>query len=348
MKTQGRTSITVAFKMIGLMVMALGLVACSQAAAKDNGKTDTSVPSKQETAQLLAPPAVPPALNRDEPALVKVNLETTEVVSTLADGVEYRYWTFNDTVPGPIIRVRDGDTVELTLANNADSRAAHSIDLHAVNGPGGGAAVTQVSPGKSKTFTFRALNPGVYVYHCATPVIPQHIANGMYGLIIVEPKEGLPEVDKEFYVMQGDMYTLGDTGEPGLQEFSLDKMVDEDADYVVFNGSVGAITGENALTASVGETVRIYFGVGGPNLTSSFHVIGEIFDEVHQDGAMEAAHNVQTTLVPSGGATWVDFKVDVPGTYLLVDHSLGRLLKGAAGHLTVGGDQSPHIFREGN
>jgi nitrite reductase (NO-forming) len=179
-------------------------------------------------------------------------------------------------------------------------------------------------------------------------VIPQRIANGMYGLVIVEPKDGLPQVDKEFYVMQGDMYTLGDNGEPGLQEFSLNKMVEEDADYVVFNGSVGAITGPNALRASVGETVRSYFGVGGSNLTSSFHVIGEIFDEVHQEGAMEAAHNVQTTLVPASGATGIDFEVDVPGTYLLVDHSLGRFLKGAAGHLTVEGDTNAHIFHKGS
>jgi FtsP/CotA-like multicopper oxidase with cupredoxin domain len=137
MKFQGRTSMTVAFKMIGLAVLIFGLVACSQASDEDNDKTDTSVPTRQETTELLAPPAVPPAFNRDEPAHVKVNRETTEVTKTLADGVEYRYWTFNNTVPGPIIRVRDGDTVELTLANNADSRAAHSIDLHAVNGHAG-------------------------------------------------------------------------------------------------------------------------------------------------------------------------------------------------------------------
>lgn len=305
---------------------------------------NTERPSQTEVMQLLQPPNVPPPIDRDDPAVVKIELETSESVETLADGVEYTYWSFNETVPGPMLRIREGDTVELTLNNSPDSRAAHSIDLHAVTGPGGGAKVTQVSPGDSKTFSFKALNPGVYVYHCATPVIPQHIANGMYGMIIVEPEEGLPEVDKEFYVMQGEIYTDGELGDQGLQKFSLENMLDENPNYVVFNGSVGAITGEASLKADVDDKVRIYFGVGGPNLTSSFHVIGEIFDEVHQEGAMEATHDIQTTLVPVGGATWVDFTVEIPGTYILVDHSLGRLLKGAAGFLTVEGPESPHIF----
>jgi nitrite reductase (NO-forming) len=258
--------------------------------------------------------------------------------------VDYTFWTFGGTVPGSFIRVRVGDTVELTLKDSPQARSAHSIDLHAVTGPGGGAVYTPVAPGQSKTFRFKALNPGLYVYHCATSLIPQHISNGMYGLILVEPAAGLPKVDKEFYVMQGELYTEGGRDAKGLQTFSLQKMVDENADYVVFNGAVGALTGDNALQANVGEKVRIYFGVGGPNLISSFHVIGEIFDEVHMEGAAEASHNVQTTLVPTGGAAWVDFLVEVPGTYTLVDHSLGRLLKGAAGQLKVSGADAPHIF----
>lgn len=333
---------------MGAVVGVLGLAAvigasCTSGTAGD--RNDTKLPTKTEVAKLLAPPLVPPAIDRNEPALVKVDLEAKTVRSQLADGVEYEYWTFNGTVPGPMIRVRLGDTVELTLKNSDQSRVAHSIDLHAVNGPGGGAAVTTVAPGQSKTFRFRPLNPGLYVYHCAVPPVPHHITQGLYGLILVEPQGGLSKVDKEFYVMEGELYTAGKLGDKGLQEFSLDKLVAEEPEYVVFNGAVGSITGEKALKANVNDKVRIYFGDGGPNLISSFHVIGEIFDEVHQEGATEAAHNVQTTLVPAGGATWVDFQVDVPGTYVLVDHSLSRLFKGAAGHLVVSGPEAPYIFQ---
>ncbi|MCH8087803.1 MAG: nitrite reductase, copper-containing [Chloroflexi bacterium] len=314
----------------------------SEALAEDD---PTVLPTLTETAVLLSPPQVPPPIERDERALVKVELETREVVGTLSNGVEFEYWTFNGTVPGPIIRVRQGDTVELTLRNAEDSKLPHSIDLHAVTGPGGGATVTQVMPGEAKTFQFKALNPGVFVYHCATPVVAHHIAQGMYGLIIVEPEQGFARVDKEFYVMQGEVYTQGRFGDKGLQAFDFGKMMDEEPAYVVFNGCVGCVTDENALQATVGETVRIYFGVGGPNLGSSFHIIGEFFDEVHQEGAAEAVHDLQTTFVPPGGATWVDFAVEVPGTYLLVDHSLARLQKGAAGHLVVTGPEAPHIFK---
>jgi len=242
--------------------------------------------------------------------------------------------------------VRAGDTVALKLKNASTNKMTHSIDLHAVTGPGGGAAIMQVPPGQEAAFEWKALNPGLYVYHCATPIIPMHVAQGMYGLILVEPPEGLPPVDREFYVMQGDFYTTGKNGEGGFQSFSIEKMLREDPEYVVFNGAAGALTGDNALKAQVGEKVRIFFGVGGPNLVSSFHVIGEIFDAVYPEGASEALHNVQTTLVPAGGAAIVEFKVEVPGTYLLVDHSLTRILKGAAGQLVVTGPDAPDIFRK--
>ncbi len=292
----------------------------------------------------LPMPAVAPPVNRSEPALVKVELEAKEVTAYLADGIAYTFWTYNGTVPGPMIRVRQGDTVELTFKNAPDSKVTHSIDLHAVTGPGGGARVTQVAPGQSATFRFKALNPGVYVYHCATPMVAHHISSGMYGLIVVEPEGGYPKVDREYYVMQGDLYLAGNRDEKGLRSISIEKLLDERPDYVVFNGRVGALTGDNALKAKVGETVRVFFGVGGPNLTSSFHVIGEIFDRVYPEGATEPIYNVQTTLVPAGGATIVDFKVDYPGTYVLVDHSLGRLEKGAAAQLVVEGPPDPAIF----
>jgi nitrite reductase (NO-forming) len=277
---------------------------------------------------------------------VVVHLEAREAVGRLAQGVEYKFWTFNGTVPGPAIRVRQGDAVEVHLKNAGSSVLPHSIDLHSVNGGLGGGADSQVAPGEEKVFTFRAVAPGVYVYHCATPLVPHHIANGMYGLIVVDPADGWRPVDREFYVMQGEFYTAGATGAPGLQEFAFDKMLAETPEYVVFNGSSDALVGtDKALQAKTGETVRIFFGVGGPNKVSSFHVIGEVFDVVYKEASPSStAANVQTTLVPAGGATVVEFRVDVPGTYVLVDHSLSRLTKGAAGHLVVTGTPNDNLY----
>jgi len=246
-------------------------------------------------------------------------MEIIEEQGEMADGVKYNYWTFGGSVPGSFIRTRVGDEVEFTLKNHPDNKLPHNIDLHAVTGPGGGAASSLVAPGHEKTFSFKTLNPGLYVYHCATAPVGMHIANGMYGLILVEPEGGLPPVDKEYYVMQGDFYTKGRYGDQGFQPFDMEKAIDEKADYVVFNGKVGALTGDKSLTAKVGETVRIYMGNGGPNLVSSFHVIGEIFDRVHVEGGSLINENVQTTLIPAGGAAIVEFKVEVPGTLILVD-----------------------------
>ncbi|HEX7043842.1 MAG TPA: copper-containing nitrite reductase [Burkholderiales bacterium] len=295
----------------------------------------------------LDPASVPPPLGRRGPQEVRIDLETVELEGRMADGSSYHYWTFNGTVPGPFLRVRVGDTVHVTLRNRADSTMIHSVDFHAVTGPGGGASATQTTPGGETSFTFKALNPGLYVYHCATPMVAHHIANGMYGLILVEPEEGLAKVDREFYVMQGELYTRAPLGQLGPQEFSVDKLLAERPEYFVFNGAVGALTKETALKAKVGETVRIYFGVGGPNFVSSFHVIGEIFDRVYDQAALTAAPqtDVQTTLVPAGGAAVVEFKLDVPGRYILVDHALSRLERGLAAVLEVTGPEDPGIFK---
>jgi nitrite reductase (NO-forming) len=225
----------------------------------------------------------------------------------------------------------------------------HSIDLHAVTGPGGGAEVMQVPPGQEKTFTFQALSPGLYVYHCATPMVPHHISNGMYGLILVEPEGGLPEVDREFYVMQGEIYTQSAFGQRGQQEFSVEKLLAEEPEYFVLNGSVGSLTQEHPLRANVGETVRVFFGVGGPNFTSSFHVIGEILDRVYDQASLTAPPltDVQTTTVPPGGATMVEFEVEVPGRYIMVDHALSRLERGLVCFLYVEGEDNTEVFREG-
>lgn len=299
-----------------------------------------------ETAVLVAPPNVPPPIARRHPAKVIVQLEVREVTKRLADGVEYTFWTFGGDVPGRFIRVREGDVVEFHLNNHPSSKMPHNIDLHAVTGPGGGAASTFTAPGHSSQFTFTALRAGLYVYHCATAPVPMHVANGMYGMILVEPPEGLPPVDREYYVMQGEVYTMGANGDSGLQIFDFQKAIDERPPYVVFNGAVGSLTGDNALKAKVGEMVRIFFGDGGPNLTSSFHIIGEIFDRVYPEGAMSPIlHNVQTTEVAVGGSTIVEFKTEVPGTYVLVDHSLTRAFnKGALGMLKVTGPESPVLY----
>ncbi|HET6947571.1 MAG TPA: copper-containing nitrite reductase, partial [bacterium] len=256
------------------------------------------------------------------------------------------FWTFNGTVPGPMVRVRVGDDIELHLKNSPQSKQIHSIDLHAVNGPGGGAGLTQVPPAQERVFRWKALNPGLYVYHCASPHIPTHIANGMYGLILVEPEGGLPAVDREYYVMQGEFYTRGARGEKGSQAYDSAKAYAERPEYVVFNGRAGALTGSGALAARVGQRVRIFAGNGGPNLVWSFHVIGEIFDRVYPEGAVGSTPNtnVQSTLVPPGGAAIVEFTVNVPGTYLLVDHSIFRIDKGAVGQLTVEGKAPAGIF----
>lgn len=296
-------------------------------------------------AELTAPPFVPkPVGNRPAKKLI-VKMEIKEQEGEMTDGVKYVYWTFGGSVPGSFIRTRVGDEVEFTLSNHPDNKLPHNIDLHAVTGPGGGATSSLVAPGQEKTFNFKCINPGLYVYHCATAPVGMHIANGMYGLILVEPEGGLPPVDKEYYVMQGDFYTKGKYGEPGMQTFDMTKAVDEHPDYVVFNGKVGALTGDGALTAKKGETVRLYMGNGGPNIVSSFHVIGEIFDKVHVEGGDLINENVQTTLIPAGGAAIVEFKVDVPGTFILVDHSIFRAFnKGALGMLKVEGDEDKKIY----
>jgi nitrite reductase (NO-forming) len=326
--------------------VAMLLTGCPGAApAAKRAKTYSRTVTGSEVAQLTSPPLVPPPIKRTQPTKVVVNLEVKEEVGRLADGVEYVFWTFGGSVPGSFIRIRQFDEVEFNLKNHPDSKMPHNIDLHAVTGPGGGAASSFTAPGHTSKFSFKALNEGLYVYHCATAPVGMHIANGMYGLILVEPEGGLPPVDREYYVMQGDFYTKGAYGDAGVQPFDMGKALTEIPDYVVFNGSVGALVGDKALTAKVGETVRLFVGNGGPNLLSSFHVIGEIFDRVHQEGATNPGENIQTTLIPAGGAAWVEFKVDVPGTFILVDHAIFRAFnKGALGMLTVTGPDDKTIY----
>lgn len=374
----------------GIMIVIAGI-----AAGIVYNSPRAGMPAKAVTTREISRRAddLPPPIARREPQTVAIELETQEVTAELMPGVTYEYWTYNGTVPGPFIRVREGDMVQIrlrhashghdgdhhgtedvphSLAINAmpfsvvfandnhdtgDSHegnehekaghAKHSVDLHAVLGPGGGAGLTQVQSGETRAFEFKATRPGLYVYHCASPHIPTHIANGMYGLILVEPEGGLPPVDREFYVMQGELYTSGTFGEKGHQEFSLEKLKTEQPGYFILNGRVGALSGSRALTAKVGETIRIFFGVGS-HIASNFHVIGGILDRLYPEGDIVSPphRNVQTTIVPPGGAMMTEFKLVVPGKYLLVDHSLSRAIdKGALGELIVEGSDQPELFK---
>ena len=302
-------------------------------------------PDNSGTDIIREPSDLPGPIGDREPQVVRIDLEATEVIGQLADGTTYTYWTFNDLVPGPFFRVRIGDTIEVHMKNSMSSTMNHSVDFHAVTGPGGGAVMTQTEPGQETVFTAKALNAGLFVYHCATPMVAQHITNGMYGLILVEPEGGLSEVDREFYVMQGEIYTAGAFGEHGHQMGDTTKLLNEDPEYFVFNGAANALV-TKPLKANVGESVRIFFGIGGPNFTSSFHVIGEIFDRVYDQASLTGAPltDVQTTLVPPGGATMVEFNVEVPGNFILVDHALSRLQRGLAGYLVVEGEPNPEII----
>ena len=336
-------------KLMTLAAFASLLGACG---GSEPEKKTTSVPAidivaegEQEMAELTSPPYVPKPVGSRPAKKLKVDLEIIEKEGEIMDGTKYLFWTFGGTVPGSFIRTRVGDEVEFTLKNHQDNKLPHNIDLHAVTGPGGGAAASLVAPGQQRTFSFKCLNPGLYVYHCAQAPVPMHIANGMYGLILVEPEGGLPPVDKEYYVMQGDFYTDGAYGAGGTQAFNQEKALMENPDYIVFNGKVGSLTQDGALTANPGETVRLFVGNGGPNKVSSFHVIGEIFDRVHVEGGNLMNENVQTTLIPAGGAAIVEFKVDVPGSYVLVDHSIFRAFnKGALGLLVAKGEENRKIY----
>ncbi len=335
---------TFRFKSIPLLLTVAILLSNCTSSDKTTSNSKEKV-GEEYTAELTDAPHVPPPTDYKSPRKVKVELEIVEHVMQLADGVDYNFWTFGGKVPGKFIRVRVGDVVEFHLHNHPNNKLPHNIDLHAVTGPGGGAEASMTAPGHSTQFTFKTLNPGLYIYHCATAPVGMHIANGMYGLILVEPEEGYSKVDKEFYIMQSEFYTKAQFGKIGLTSFDMQKALDERPDYVVFNGSVGANMADKAMEVKVGETVRLFVGNAGPNLISSFHVIGEIFDKVHVEGGNLINENIQTTVIPAGGAAIVEFRCDVPGTLTVVDHSIFRAFnKGALAQIRVTGDEKHEIY----
>lgn len=329
---------------VSAVALSLGLsaIVLASEAVADDAAAPAAVDISRDPADLPGP------IGTRGSEHVRIDLETKELLGRLADGTTYRFWTFDGKVPGPFVRIRVGDTVEVHLKNAEDSSMMHNIDLHAVTGPGGGAVATEVAPGETKGFVFKALTPGLYVYHCAMMPHAQHISNGMYGMILVEPEGGMTKVDHEFYVMQGEIYTDQKIGTPGEATANWDKLIDEKPEYFVFNGAVGALVDDKPMQAKVGDTVRIYFGDGGPNATSSLHMIGAVFSKVYELGSLTTAPltDVQTITVPPGGAAAVELKLQVPGDYALVDHALSRLEKGLKGVLHVDGPANPEIYQD--
>jgi copper-containing nitrite reductase len=322
---------------------AVAEAAVPPAAARTGAAT---APALVEKATLTFAPEVPPPITRTTPARVIAHLESVQKTVEIAPGQKYTLWTFNGQAPGPFIRARVGDTLEIQHHINDATGLPHNIDLHCVTGPGGGAPVTTGVMGSVLCASFKLMHPGLFVYHCAAPPVMDHVANGMYGLILVQPETPLPPADREFYVMQSEFYT-GDPAEGSdVLPYSHENGLAENPQFILFNGHATSLGAESPLTAKAGETVRIYFGNAGPNKISSFHVIGEIFDRLYREGDLLSApaQSIQTTLVPAGGAAVVDFKVDVPGDYTLVDHAIFRVEKGAVGFLRVAGEGRPDLY----
>ncbi|QLH80871.1 copper-containing nitrite reductase [Halosimplex pelagicum] len=306
---------------------------------------------KEPTVDRVAadPTAIPDPVDREESATVEAELTTREVTAEIEDGVTFEYMTFDGQIPGPMIRARVGDTVDLTVHNAEDNRMPHNVDLHAVRGPGGGAEATNVAPGETERVRFKVTYPGAFIYHCAVANMDYHISSGMFGIILVEPEGGLPEVDREFYLGQHEVYTDGETGQEGHHTFDMGAMAREEPTYVLVNGEKYAVTPDNygAMAAETGETARVYYCVGGPNLASSFHPIGSVWDEVYPQGGLggRPQRNIQTTPVQPGSTAIATMHYPVPGPIKLVDHALSRVArKGAMAVVGVEGEENPEIF----
>ncbi len=298
-------------------------------------------------AGLAYAPNVPPPVTRREPAIVEVDLKATHKTMPISSSQNYTFWTFNDHVPGPFVRARVGDWLEVHISNTDTSGMPHNVDFHAATGPGGGANLLTVAPGQQHTAWLRLLHPGLFMYHCSVPPMIDHIGNGMYGLILVEPTNGLAHADREFYVMQSEFYTKDAPGNTKLLEYSHEKALAENPKFVVFNGQSGALMFQDGLHANTGERVRIYFGNAGPNLISSFHIIGTVMDKVYRDGSLSdaPARGLQTTLVTPGAAAVIEFSPLVPGVYTFLDHSAAHSEKGAMGDLKVDGPAKADLYR---
>ncbi|MDA0771135.1 MAG: copper-containing nitrite reductase [Chloroflexi bacterium] len=341
--------------LVGLLtLLALGCTQVSAPASEDGGnalyqaRSFAEVQPENVDLQLVPAPNLPEFPEcTGTPRNVRFTLETEEYEAEIAPGITFPFLSFNGAVPGPAIVVCLGDWVEVTFKNPAESRHAHNVDFHAATGALGGGGVSTVSPGKQTTFRFQVLKEGAFVYHCAVAPIPMHVTSGMYGSIIVLPTGGLPDVDKQFYLMEGDFYTKPSEDDPSKHVYSPERISNENPSFVVTNGKVGALTGDNALKINVGDTVRYFYGQA--NDESWIHIIGGHFDKVFARGSFNPnsaiEYGVETTTVAAGSVTVVEYTFRYPGMYLFVNHKLIRATeKGQAVQMVVEGPENTDIM----
>ncbi len=299
------------------------------------------------------PRDIPSPINRNRPVTHNITLESKDLISEIEPGVQFKFMTYGGQVPGPMIRVRQGDKMNLTFKNNSQNTLLHNVDFHAVYGTGGGSKATLCPPGQSRELHAKLMYPGAFIYHCAVPKLDEHISSGMFGMIVVEPNEGLSEVDHEFYLGQHEVYSNKEAGEKGFHEIDVESMKAENPTYVLLNGEKKALTedGYGTMKTQVGDTARIFMVTGGPNLSSSFHAIGNVWTKAWREGAIasEPEEYVQTCHVAPGSCGIFEMDFPVPEKSFLVDHALSRYnRKGMLGVIEVEGEEQPHIFNPQN
>jgi nitrite reductase (NO-forming) len=309
-----------------------------------------------DTDQVAADPTdIPDPIDRDEPTTHDVTLTVEEVTAEIEPGVTFDYLTFDGQIPGPMVRVRQGDTINFTMENLDGNQLPHNVDFHAVYGTGGGAVATTASPGSENSMKFQARYPGAFIYHCAVPRLDYHISAGMFGMIVVEPKGGLPEVDRELYFGQHELYTDKPTGEEGHHAPDPEAMAAEDPTYVLLNGEKYAWAAANRgpIETNVGETVRVFMVDGGPNLSSNFHPIGNVWSRAYRDGGLPedgdvaayADKHIQTMKVPPGSCMIGEMEMEVTERIKLVDHALSRVRhKGLLAEVDANGAEDEAIY----
>ncbi len=282
-------------------------------------------------------PVDPQAPARSTQRLHRVRLVITHGNITIAKGVKYYAWTFDGRVPGPFLRVTQGDTIDFTLVNNGPQ--PHSMDFHAAEiAPS--RYYVNVNPGDSLHYRFTARVPGVFMYHCGTAPVAMHIANGMYGAIIVDPPTPRPPA-KEFVLVQSEFYLTPDDGKGGARSLDWQKLLGQAPDNVVFNGRVAQYA-EHPIAVRSGELLRLYVVNAGPNRISSFHVVGGIFEKVFEDASLtNPLRGVQTVNVPVGGGAIFEIRLREPGDYPFVTHAFADATKGAVGVFRAGNAASP-------
>jgi nitrite reductase (NO-forming) len=268
--------------------------------------------------------------------VAKVNLVLKDIDIQIAPGVKYAAWAWAGGAPGPVIHVRQGQLVKVTLTN--DGAIPHSVDFHAAR-VAPDKAFGDVFPGKSVSYSFRANDAGVFMYHCGTKPVLMHIANGMYGAIVVEPRAGvLPKADKNYVLVAGEWY-LDANGLGAPAHFDMDKAHARMPDWMTFNGYAGQYA-KHPLTAKPGQLVRFWVVDAGPSLDTDFHVVGTLLNTVYPFSDLNpshALHDVQTAPVPAGGGAVFDLKIDKPGLYPFVSHAFAAVDEGQVGVLNVGG-----------